>query len=70
LPSNIEIGAGTTVEEAKRIIARSTGTKDHHRIAIVDTTTKSIIKDRLSILAQNPGVQATGDIAVKDLGMS
>lgn len=42
--------------------------RDYHRIAIVDTTTKSIIKDRLSILAQNPGVQATGDIAVKDLG--
>ncbi|OBT91106.1 hypothetical protein VE02_00102 [Pseudogymnoascus sp. 03VT05] len=68
LPSNIEIGAGTTVEEAKKIIARHTGMRDYHRIAIVDTTTKSIIKDRLSILAQNPGVQATGDIAVKDLG--
>lgn len=68
LPSNIEIGHGTTVEEAKKIIARATRTSDHNRVAIVDTTTKAIIKDRLSILAQQPGVKATGEIAVKDLG--
>lgn len=68
LPSTIEITSTTNVEEAKKILARATKTRDHHRLAIVDPENKAIVKDRTALLLNSQGVASTSSIYVKDLG--
>lgn len=49
-------------------MAKATRTRDHHRLAIVDPSTKVIIKDRTLTLSTQPGVASSNTIYVKDLG--
>jgi very-long-chain enoyl-CoA reductase len=67
-PQSLTITTQTTVAEAQKLLAKAARVSDPHRLAIVDPETKKIIKDRAYLLAQVPGVESTGSIAVKDLG--
>ncbi|KAI9737268.1 MAG: 3-oxo-5a-steroid 4- dehydrogenase [Claussenomyces sp. TS43310] len=68
LPATIEITSTTTVEDAKKQIARAAGGRDHNRIAILNPETQAIIKDRKALLAQDAAVVGAKELLVKDLG--
>jgi very-long-chain enoyl-CoA reductase len=68
IPATIEITPTTTIDEAKKIIAKAARLSDPYRIAIVDPSTKAIIKERFSPLADQKNVINAKQIYVKDLG--
>lgn len=68
LPSSIEIDSATTVEDARKKIAKAMGGVDSNRIGIYDSS-KQIIKDRKAILLKQQAVVDSQEIMIKDLGM-
>ena len=68
LPETIEITAATTVEDAKKQIAKAAGISDFNRVAILDVDKQAIFKDRNALLAQQQAVADSYQILVKDLG--
>ncbi len=69
LPETIEITAATTVEDAKKQIAKAAGISDFNRVAILDVDKQATYKDRNALLAQQKAVADSYQIMVKDLGM-
>lgn len=70
LPPTIEITGTTTVEDAKKHVAKAIGMRDFNRIAILEPTKQSIIKNRKALLKDEVTVMQSGEIMVKDLGSS
>ncbi|KAF4984648.1 hypothetical protein FZEAL_224 [Fusarium zealandicum] len=68
LPASVELGPDTTVEDVKILIARQTGISDHNRIGLYDPSTKKTLKNRKALIVDEPGVAATGETLVKDMG--
>ncbi|KAI5462180.1 3-oxo-5-alpha-steroid 4-dehydrogenase-domain-containing protein [Mariannaea sp. PMI_226] len=68
LPASIELGPDTTVEEAKKLIAKAANIGDFNRIGLFDPSTKKTLKNRKACLVNEPAVVAAGEILVKDLG--
>lgn len=68
LPDTIDISASTTVDDAKKLIARAARISDYNRVAILDVDKQAIFKDRKAVLAQQNGVADKQQIMVKDLG--
>jgi hypothetical protein len=68
LPETIEITAATTVEDAKKQIAKAARISDFNRVAILDVDKQAIFKDRNALLAQQQAVADSYQIMVKDLG--
>jgi very-long-chain enoyl-CoA reductase len=68
LPDSIVIDGTTTVEDAKKKIAKAAGGVDYNRIGIYDNT-KALLKDRKMILMKQDTVINGQEILVKDLGM-
>ena len=67
-PPTIEITGTTTVEEAKKQVAKAAGIRDFNRIAILEPTKQSIIKNRKALLKDEHMVMQSQEIMVKDLG--
>lgn len=63
-PASIDVTSTTTVEDAKKIVAKASKIRDYNRIAILEPTKQSIIKDRKALLKN----EVSGEIMVKDLG--
>lgn len=70
LPTEIELPADATVEDAKISIAKATGIRDYNRIGIFDPSTKKTLKNRHARIAEEPAVVSGGEVLVKDLGTS
>ncbi len=68
LPKWVDVPLDATVENVKTIIAREAGFSDFNRIGLIDPTTKQILKNRRSLIRDEAGVQAAGEVVVKDLG--
>ncbi|KAI0484240.1 3-oxo-5-alpha-steroid 4-dehydrogenase-domain-containing protein [Xylariaceae sp. FL0804] len=68
LPPTIELPDDATVEYAKKVIAKATGTSDFNRIGIFDPVSKKTLKDKNALLREQEPVMKHGEILVKDLG--
>lgn len=64
VPETLTVTKTTTVEDAKKQIAKTARISDFNRIAILEPTTRTIIKNRRAILKD----EVTDSIIVKDLG--
>lgn len=67
MPSAIEVGDKTTVQDVKENLAKQIGRFDPNRLGLFDSNNK-ILKDRLALIKQNKDVTAAREILVKDLG--
>lgn len=63
-PESITINSSTTVEDAKKQIAKAARIRDFNRIAIMEPSSQSIIKNRKALLQD----EVKDSIMVKDLG--
>ncbi|KAB8300446.1 hypothetical protein EYC80_000618 [Monilinia laxa] len=68
LPPSIEITTSTTVEDAKRIIAKEIHFTDPNRIGLFPVNGKTSLKDRKALVTQQTDIMSAGAIAVRDLG--
>jgi hypothetical protein len=68
LPSQIELSADATVEDAKKAIAAASGVKDFNRVGLFDPESKKTLKNRKALVRDEQGVMAAGELLVKDLG--
>lgn len=70
LPPTIDLPAGATVEDVKKLIAKQAGINDHNRIGLFYTSTRKTLKDRKAVVAEDKDVAEAGEVLVKDLGMT
>jgi very-long-chain enoyl-CoA reductase len=68
LPPAISVSTDTTVEEVKKLIAKTTGIKDFNRVGLFYPSTKKTLKDRLARIGDEKDVVDAGEMLVKDLG--
>lgn len=69
LPPSIDLPAGATVEDVKKLIAKQAGINDHNRVGLFYTSTRKTLKDRKAVIAEDKDVADAGEVLVKDLGM-
>jgi len=68
IPATVQIDSKTTVEDVKIQLAAAVRGLDYNRIAILDPSSQSILKDRKALLVEQKGVIEGKEILVKDLG--
>ncbi|KAM0455881.1 hypothetical protein ACHAPV_002974 [Trichoderma viride] len=69
LPPSIDLPAGATVEDVKKLIAKQAGINDHNRVGLFYTSTRKTLKDRKAVIAEDQDVAEAGEVLVKDLGL-
>ncbi|KAI4860445.1 3-oxo-5-alpha-steroid 4-dehydrogenase-domain-containing protein [Hypoxylon rubiginosum] len=68
LPPSVELPPDATIDDAKIAIAKAARVSDYNRIGIFDPVSKKTLKDRKSLLRDQPEVVKHGELLVKDLG--
>ncbi|KAI6083874.1 3-oxo-5-alpha-steroid 4-dehydrogenase-domain-containing protein [Hypoxylon rubiginosum] len=69
LPPSIELPGDATIDDAKIAVAKAVKLSDYNRIGIFDPVSKKTLKDRKSLLRDQPEVVKRGELLVKDLGL-
>jgi very-long-chain enoyl-CoA reductase len=68
-PESIEIYSTTTIDDAKKQVAKAAGSRDYNRIAIFEPLPAgAMIKDRNALFINQKAIMEAKEILVKDLG--